>query len=70
MVTHFAQKTPLGFFQGANSYGQLSQGHKDDKLSPGVASVKLNVPVSCITGGGGHSILITGEMQNVSGTEP
>ena len=44
----------------------MSQGHKEDKLSPGVATAKLNEAVSCITGGGGHSIVITGEVSDLS----
>ncbi|OPJ73829.1 secretion-regulating guanine nucleotide exchange factor isoform C [Patagioenas fasciata monilis] len=48
--------------QGANSYGQLGLGHKEDVLVP--QSLK-DVSCKCqdiksITGGGGHSALITG----------
>lgn len=49
--------------KGANSYGQLGLGHKEDVLVP--QSLK---DVSCkrqdirsITGGGGHSAVITGK---------
>ncbi|XP_065694270.1 secretion-regulating guanine nucleotide exchange factor isoform X1 [Patagioenas fasciata] len=53
---------PLLFAWGANSYGQLGLGHKEDVLVP--QSLK-DVSCKCqdiksITGGGGHSALITG----------
>uniref|UniRef100_A0A3B1J6S1 Secretion regulating guanine nucleotide exchange factor n=1 Tax=Astyanax mexicanus TaxID=7994 RepID=A0A3B1J6S1_ASTMX len=49
-----------GFSQGANSFGQLGQGHAEDQAEPqcmddGQHSRKLRA----ITGGGGHSVLIT-----------
>ncbi|XP_068255272.1 secretion-regulating guanine nucleotide exchange factor isoform X5 [Nyctibius grandis] len=52
----------LLFLQGANSYGQLGLGHKEDVLVP--QSLK-DVSCKCqdiksITGGGGHSAVITG----------
>lgn len=50
------------FLQGANSYGQLGQGHAQDQAEPqcvdyGEQSQKSRY----ITGGGGHSALLTGE---------
>ncbi|KAL2093847.1 hypothetical protein ACEWY4_011159 [Coilia grayii] len=46
---------------GANSYGQLGQGHAEDLASPHYAeSSYLDRGVTCIIGGGGHSALITG----------
>lgn len=51
------------YLKGANSYGQLGLGHKEDVLVP--QSLK-DVSCKCqdiksITGGGGHSALITGK---------
>lgn len=49
--------------KGANSYGQLGLGHKDDVLIPQAlkdVSCKCQDIVS-IDGGGGHSALITGK---------
>jgi len=51
------------YFKGANSYGQLGLGHKEDVLVP--QSLK-DVSCKCqdiksITGGGGHSAVITGK---------
>ncbi|XP_037258063.1 secretion-regulating guanine nucleotide exchange factor isoform X4 [Falco rusticolus] len=53
---------PVLFAWGANSYGQLGLGHKEDVLVP--QSLK-DVSCKCqdvksITGGGGHSAVITG----------
>ncbi|XP_012688563.1 secretion-regulating guanine nucleotide exchange factor [Clupea harengus] len=46
---------------GANSYGQLGQRGTEDLAEPQHAeSSLLKEGVSCITGGGGHSVLITG----------
>ncbi|XP_051975803.1 secretion-regulating guanine nucleotide exchange factor isoform X1 [Xyrauchen texanus] len=45
---------------GANSYGQLGQGHTEDQAEP--RSAEGGQPtgqIRCITGGGGHSALIT-----------
>lgn len=51
------------YLKGANSYGQLGLGHKEDVLVP--QSLK-DVSGKCqdiesITGGGGHSAVITGK---------
>lgn len=51
------------YLKGANSYGQLGVGHKEDVLIP--QSLK-DVSCKCediksITGGGGHSAVITGK---------
>ena len=44
--------------QGANSYGQLGVGHTDDKLLP--VRVELeSCEVKQISGGGGHTIVLT-----------
>ncbi|XP_063052181.1 secretion-regulating guanine nucleotide exchange factor isoform X2 [Engraulis encrasicolus] len=46
---------------GANSYGQLGQGHIEDLSNPHCAeSSHLDQGVTFITGGGGHSVLIAG----------
>lgn len=51
------------WFQGANSYGQLGQRGTEDLAEPQHAeSSLLKEGVSCITGGGGHSVLITGKL--------
>ncbi|KAL8591513.1 hypothetical protein ACOMHN_000528 [Nucella lapillus] len=46
---------------GANSYGQLGQGHKEDQLAP-VETAKTCVPCipspGIITGGGGHTLMV------------
>uniref|UniRef100_A0A3Q3WI16 RCC1-like domain-containing protein n=1 Tax=Mola mola TaxID=94237 RepID=A0A3Q3WI16_MOLML len=47
--------------QGANSYGQLGQGHVEDLSHPrlcGTAALE-NQAVLAVSGGGGHSVLIT-----------
>ncbi|KAK7892117.1 hypothetical protein WMY93_024080 [Mugilogobius chulae] len=46
---------------GANSYGQLGQGHVEDQSLPQVADITtLQAEVTCaISGGGGHSVVIT-----------
>ncbi|KAL7992142.1 hypothetical protein Chor_016398, partial [Crotalus horridus] len=51
----------LTFFQGANSYGQLGLGHKNDLLLPkAVKSFIFNQNcIKSITGGGGHSAILT-----------
>ncbi|XP_051779165.1 secretion-regulating guanine nucleotide exchange factor isoform X2 [Erpetoichthys calabaricus] len=51
----------LLFAWGANSYGQLGLGHKEDVLLPvrvtqGLASIGN---IKCLVGGGGHSAIIT-----------
>ncbi|XP_039609252.1 secretion-regulating guanine nucleotide exchange factor isoform X2 [Polypterus senegalus] len=59
-----AKKELLGsllFAWGANSYGQLGLGHKEDVLLPvrvtqGLASIGN---IKCLVGGGGHSAIIT-----------
>lgn len=50
-------------FQGANSYGQLCFGHKDDVLFPqkvDVSCLPENIAIAMINGGGGHTAMITG----------
>ncbi|EDO31645.1 predicted protein, partial [Nematostella vectensis] len=44
--------------KGANSYGQLACGHTDDVIKPAVHS-NWKDDVLCITGGGGHTAMIT-----------
>ncbi|XP_073687670.1 secretion-regulating guanine nucleotide exchange factor [Garra rufa] len=45
---------------GANSYGQLGQGHTEDQAEPRRADGGLQAEhIRCITGGGGHSAVIT-----------
>ncbi|XP_035762979.1 secretion-regulating guanine nucleotide exchange factor isoform X3 [Neolamprologus brichardi] len=46
---------------GANSYGQLSQGHVEDQASPRLSNIAAlqNRPVRAVSGGGGHSVVIT-----------
>ncbi|XP_016099493.1 secretion-regulating guanine nucleotide exchange factor, partial [Sinocyclocheilus grahami] len=60
--------------QGANSYGQLGQGHREDQAEPRRADGGLQAEhTRCMTGGGGHSAVITesGELlmcgQNLKG---
>ena len=47
--------------QGANSYGQLAQGHKEDQLLPQMVK---NCPgrIRSIQGGGGHTGMLLGKM--------
>ena len=52
-------------FQGANSHGQLCNGSKDDVLEPGI--VQTPYPsIKYITGGGGHTAVVTGIDYNYS----
>ncbi|XP_052400223.1 secretion-regulating guanine nucleotide exchange factor isoform X1 [Carassius gibelio] len=45
---------------GANSHAQLGQGHTEDQAEPRRADVGLQAEkIRCMTGGGGHSALIT-----------
>ncbi|XP_076847063.1 secretion-regulating guanine nucleotide exchange factor isoform X2 [Brachyhypopomus gauderio] len=44
---------------GANSYGQLGLGHGEDQVEPQSSSGGQHRSLRCITGGGGHSVLIT-----------
>uniref|UniRef100_A0A1A8PM61 Secretion regulating guanine nucleotide exchange factor n=1 Tax=Nothobranchius rachovii TaxID=451742 RepID=A0A1A8PM61_9TELE len=46
---------------GANSYGQLGQGHVEDKCVPRLSdsSVLQNRAVRTLSGGGGHSVVIS-----------
>ncbi|RXN23828.1 secretion-regulating guanine nucleotide exchange factor isoform X1 [Labeo rohita] len=47
---------------GANSYGQLGQGNTEDQAEPRRADGGLQAEqIRCITGGGGHSAVITGD---------
>ena len=53
----------LNISQGANSYGQLGSGHKEDTLLPARCLLQPGVDIGQlrqITGGGGHSTLLTG----------
>uniref|UniRef100_A0A8C7YEA9 Secretion regulating guanine nucleotide exchange factor n=1 Tax=Oryzias sinensis TaxID=183150 RepID=A0A8C7YEA9_9TELE len=48
-------------FQGANSYGQLGQGHAEDQLVPrlsGVSELQTKA-IRVVRGGGGHTAVIT-----------
>ncbi|XP_052797822.1 secretion-regulating guanine nucleotide exchange factor-like [Mya arenaria] len=45
---------------GANSYGQLAEGHKDDQLTPQPLS-DFPSKVFCMACGGGHTLLVTDE---------
>ncbi|KAJ6665031.1 hypothetical protein lerEdw1_005262, partial [Lerista edwardsae] len=53
---------PSLYLQGANSYGQLGLGHKEDALVPQVVKEFPCNPknIRNITGGGGHSAVVTG----------
>lgn len=56
-------------FKGANSHGQLCLGHKEDVLLPKNCSesdLPENVVISSVTGGGGHTAVITGLMNPLS----
>ncbi|XP_026877239.1 secretion-regulating guanine nucleotide exchange factor isoform X2 [Electrophorus electricus] len=44
---------------GANTYGQLGQGHGEDQFEPQCSSHGLQRSLRVITGGGGHSVLLT-----------
>ncbi|XP_028285838.1 secretion-regulating guanine nucleotide exchange factor isoform X2 [Parambassis ranga] len=46
---------------GANSYGQLGQGHVEDQAVPQLSdsAALQNKAVRTVTGGGGHSVLVT-----------
>ncbi|KAI3370683.1 hypothetical protein L3Q82_007240 [Scortum barcoo] len=46
---------------GANSYGQLGQGHVEDQADPRLSDTAAlhNKAVRAVNGGGGHSVLIT-----------
>lgn len=57
------------YLQGANSYGQLGLGHKEDVLAPQVVKEFPCNPknIRNITGGGGHSAIVTGSI-NISYT--
>lgn len=49
-------------FQGANSYGQLGLGHKEDALLPSECMSSERDPACCpvqVAGGGGHTIILT-----------
>ncbi|XP_060083459.1 secretion-regulating guanine nucleotide exchange factor-like [Ylistrum balloti] len=45
---------------GANSYGQLGQGHTEDKFLPGDVT-PADINICSITGGGGHTLIINDE---------
>lgn len=56
------------YLKGANSYGQLGLGHKEDVLVPQVlkdVSCKCQ-DIASIAGGGGHSAVITGKNTDVA----
>ncbi|KAF7658618.1 hypothetical protein LDENG_00009940 [Lucifuga dentata] len=46
---------------GANSYGQLGQGHVEDQSVPQTSTVAAlqNRTVRAVSGGGGHSVMLT-----------
>lgn len=44
---------------GANSYGQLGKGHAEDEAEPRRAEGLQTEQIRCITGGGGHTAVIT-----------
>lgn len=49
------------YLQGANSYGQLGLGHKEDVLLPQQLSNFCEPGcIRSVTGGGGHSAAVTG----------
>ncbi|CAH1256903.1 SERGEF [Branchiostoma lanceolatum] len=48
------------FSWGANSYGQLGLGHRDDRHSPQQLE-GVNFRVKAVTGGGGHTVFISAE---------
>ena len=53
--------------QGANSYGQLGSGHKEDTLLPSRCLLPAGVDIGKlrqVTGGGGHSALLTGTRES------
>ncbi|XP_035672428.1 LOW QUALITY PROTEIN: secretion-regulating guanine nucleotide exchange factor-like [Branchiostoma floridae] len=50
----------LIFSWGANSYGQLGVGHRDDRHSPQQLE-GVNFRVKAVTGGGGHTVFISAE---------
>lgn len=66
LVKDLINKSTLNL-QGANSYGQLGLGNKEDALVPQVVkefpSNQKNI--RNITGGGGHSAIVTGSI-NIS----
>lgn len=50
--------------QGANSYGQLGHGDGEDRSAPRLCDTAAlkDGPVRVVTGGGGHSAVITGKI--------
>ncbi|CAJ1056532.1 secretion-regulating guanine nucleotide exchange factor [Xyrichtys novacula] len=46
---------------GANSYGQLGQGHEEDQLHPGLSDTSpiQSKALRSVSGGGGHTMVIT-----------
>ena len=48
--------------KGANSYGQLGSGHREDTMIPTPSSLPSTVArrLCQIMGGGGHTVLLTG----------
>lgn len=59
-LTHFFKVWQI-YLQGANSYGQLGLGHTEDKLLPSAVQIETSKArtLKQITGGGGHTILLT-----------
>ncbi|KAM4573325.1 secretion-regulating guanine nucleotide exchange factor [Odontesthes bonariensis] len=61
METHSQQQFWLHSW-GANSYGQLGQGHVEDQSVPRLcdsAALQHNKAVRTVSGGGGHSVVVT-----------
>ena len=52
-------------FQGANSYGQLCLGHQEDILTPENLTERQPEQIRTVTGGGGHTAVITGLSQKL-----
>ena len=52
----------LSFVQGANSYGQLGSGHREDTILPSQSKLPSSLAkrLKQITGGGGHTAVLTG----------
>lgn len=62
--TNILYLTSLSFLQGANSYGQLGLGHTEDILLPQALTWFFcdEGNIKNITGGGGHSAVLTGKI--------
>jgi len=56
--------THLFYSQGANNYGQLGVGHTDDIIKPSIPCQLQDdrtVAIKQVTGGGGHTVILTGK---------